>query len=64
MDEIIKPIAKSGTFNEELKSGKEGFLHNIKNGLPDNLKPEMEAFINSLSNDLKSSNTNRNRPKV
>lgn len=64
MNEVIKPIAKSGAFNEELKSGKEGFLHNIKNGLPDNLKPEMEVFINGLRNDLTSSNTNRNRPKA
>lgn len=64
MNEVIIPIAKSGAFNEELKSGKEGFLHNIKNGLPENLKPEMEAFINGLRNDLTSSNINRSRPKV
>ena len=64
MNDVIIPIAQSGAFNEELKSGNEGFLHNIKNGLPDNLKPEMENFINDLRSNLEVSNINRNRPKL
>jgi len=64
MDEIIRPIAKSGAFNEELKSNKEGFLHELKNELPDNLKPEMETFINDLRSNLEISNKNRSKIKM
>ena len=59
MDKIIRPIAKSGTFDEEIKSNKEGFLHELKNGLPDNLKPEMETFINDLRSNIEVKNKNK-----
>lgn len=53
MKDIIAPLAKAGVFNEELKSNKKGFLHTLKNDLPENLKPEMDAFLVQLNNDLK-----------